>query len=107
MQLFGVSDQEHYNKTIHFWSDVYGFKMPSLKNAVIKDAQIITIEKDSVVTDFFLFKNIDCLKCTSEEISSFDAEFCLKVNQDTTLTGIGSSFETYFNDNQLEVKVKH
>ena len=106
MHLFGVNDEEHHNKTVGFWSDVYGFKMSSLRKSVIKDAQIITIEKEAVVTDMFLFKSIDCLTCTTEQISSFDAEFCLRVNKDSLLTGIGSSFETFFNDEQLEVKVE-
>lgn len=106
MHLFGVSDKEHYEKSITFWSDVYGFKMPSLKQAVVKDAQIITIPEESVVTNSFMFKEIDCLRCTTEEISSFDYDFCLEVKEDTVMTGLGSSFETYFNDFQLEAKVR-
>ena len=105
MHLFGVSDKEHYEKSITFWSDVYGFKMPSLKQAVIKDAQIVTIPEESVVTNSFMFKEIDCLRCIPEEISSFDYDFCLEVKKDTVLTGLGSSFETYFNDSKLEEKV--
>jgi len=104
MHLFGVSDKEHYEKSITFWSDVYGFKMPSLKQAVIKDAQIVTIPEESVVTNSFMFKEIDCLRCIPEEISSFDYDFCLEVKKDTVLTGLGSSFETYFNDSKLEEK---
>ncbi len=104
MHLFGVNDQETYDKTINFWSDVYGFKMPSLRRSVINDAQILKIPAECVVTDQFLFKEIDCVKCTVEEVSRFEKEFSLKVNKDTTLTGIGSSFETYFNDSQLGFK---
>lgn len=104
MHLFGVEDQEHYKNTVDFWSDVYGFKMPTLKRTVLNDAQVYTIPKECVVTDAFLFKEIDCLRCTTEEISSFEKEFSLRINNDTFLTGIGSSFETYFNDQQLEFK---
>lgn len=104
MHLFAVNDEEHFSKTITFWQDVYGFKMPTLQRSVIKDAQIITIPAESVVSDSFLFKEIDCLRCTVESVSKFEKEFELTINKDTQLTGIGSSFETFFNDCQLKSK---
>jgi len=104
MHLFAVNDSEHFGKTVDFWSDVYGFRMPSLKEAVIRDAQIITIPSDCVVSDSVPLKEIDCLNCTAEQISRFEKDFTLTISTDTELTGIGSSFETYFNDKQLEWK---
>lgn len=104
MHLFAVNDAEHFDKTVTFWSDVYGFKMPSLKEAVIRDAQIITIPSECVVSDQVMFKEIDCLNCSVEQVSRFEKEFTLKISADTELTGIGSSFETYFNDQQLAWK---
>merc|ERR1739848_696237 len=78
--------------------------MPTLQNSVIKDAQITTIPAESIVSDSFLFKEIDCSRCTVEEVSRFEKDFQLTINKDTILTGIGSSFETFFNDSQLEFK---
>lgn len=105
MHLFGVNDFDHYDRTIKYWSDVYGFKMSSLKKSVVRDSQVIVIPPESVVTDLFKFKEIDCLRCTSEEVSTFEVDFELKVEKDTTLTGIGCSFDCFFNDEQLEDKV--
>lgn len=105
MHLFGVSDFEHYNKTVNYWSDVYGFKMPTLKKCVLKDAQVVTIPEECVASDMFKFKEIDCNKCTVEEVSQFEVDFSLKISKDTQLTGIGSSFDCFFNDEHLEYKV--
>ena len=102
MHLFGVSDSEMHDKTIGFWSDVYGFKMNVMKHSVIKDSQVTTIPSDCVVTNMFKFKEIDCLKCTLEEISKFEADFSLKISKDCSLTGLGSSFDTHFNQNTFE-----
>lgn len=104
MHLFGVSDFEHYNKTVNYWSDVYGFKMPTLKKSVLKDAQVVTIPEECVASDMFKFKEIDCNKCTVEEVSQFEVDFSLKISKDTQLTGIGSSFDCFFNDEHLEYK---
>ena len=105
MHLFAVSDTELHAKTINFWSDVYGFKMNVMKGHVIKDAQVVTLDKESVVSDLFKFKEIDCLNCTVDEISKFEVEFNLKINKDTLLTGIGASFDTFFNQAPLKQKV--
>ena len=102
MNLFGVSDLEMYEKTIGYWSNVYGFKMNVMKHNVVKDTQVTTIPAECLVTDLFKFKEIDCLKCTTEEISKFEADFLLKINKDCLLTGIGSSFDTFFNQKALE-----
>ena len=105
MSLFGVSDLEYHEKTIKYWSDVYGFKMSSLKRPVLQDAQVLTLDQQTIVSDLFKFKEIDCLKISKEEISKFDTEFCLKITKDTFLTGIGSSFDTFFDYKDLGFKV--
>ena len=102
MHLFGVSDLELYDRTIKFWSNVYGFKMSVMKPNVLKDAQVTTLPKECVVTEMFKFKDIDCLKCTTEEISKFEADFSLKISKDCLLSGIGASFDTFFNQSSLE-----
>lgn len=105
MHLFGVSDKQTFDRTIDFWSNVYGFKMNTMKKVVSKDAQILVIDQDRIVTDLFKFKEIDCLNCSVSEVSRFTSQFSLKCNQDTQLTGIGSSFDTFFNHTSLDNKV--
>jgi protein arginine N-methyltransferase 3 len=105
MHLFAVHDPETHQKTVQFWSDVYGFKMSCMKRIVVNDTQVLTLNKEHVVSDMFKFKEIDCMNCTVEDVATFESEFELKIDQDTQLTGIGSSFETYFNHEMLENKV--
>lgn len=105
MNLFAVSDQETFDKTINFWSNVYGFNMDTMKKIVVKDSQVQIIDKEKVISDSFNFKEIDCSSCTVKDIYNFESEFCLKINQDTLLTGIGSSFDTFFNHSRLLKKV--
>jgi hypothetical protein len=88
-----------------FWSDVYGFKMNIMKQFVVKDAQVLTLNKDLVVTDLFKLKEIDCMTVRADEVAKFESEFTLNANRDTYFTGIGSSFDTFFNHDLLDNKV--
>ncbi|CAF0811547.1 unnamed protein product [Brachionus calyciflorus] len=104
MHLFAVSDMETYDRTVNFWSNVYGFKMNVMRKVVCKDAQIQVIDKDKVVSDLFKFKDIDCMNVKVKDISKFSVDFSLKIIQDAILTGLGSSFDTYFNHSSLQNK---
>lgn len=105
MDLFAVSDLKTFNNTISYWSDVYGFKMNSMRESVRYDAQVMVVEPDCVVSDAFKFKTIDCMTVRTEQLAKFDAHFELVITADCELTGIGSSFDTYFNHAALDNKV--
>ena len=101
---FGVSDEETRERTVNYWSDVYGFSMNVMKQMVIRDAQILKINAEDVCTDMFKFKLIDCLTVGTSDVAKFEAAFALHVEKDTYLTGIASSFDCFFNQAQLDVK---
>lgn len=105
MHLFGVSDLDTYDRTISFWSDVYGFKMNTMKRTVCIDAQVQKIDSKNIVSNQFKFKEINCMNITTEDIQEFSTNFEIKINKDCDLTGIGSSFDTFFNHFSLESKV--
>lgn len=105
MDIFGVSDMNFREKNLDYWSNVYGFKMSCMRPFVLKDAQIIIIKEDNVFTDIKKFKNIDCCKCQVDELTDFRAKFKLTAKKSTKLTGLGVSFDTFFNHDYLKNKV--
>ena len=80
--------------------------MNIMRQFVVKDAQVLTLNKEQVVTDLFTLKEIDCMTVRADQVAKFESEFTLNVNKDTYLTGIGSSFDTFFNHDLLEKKVR-
>jgi protein arginine N-methyltransferase 3 len=104
MHLFGVCDKQTHDEKIKFWSDVYGFRMSCMRRLVVNDAQVLTLEPEHVVTDLYNFKEIDCMTVTVPEVSKFQTEFVLNVKEDTALTGIAASFDTFFNHEKLGFK---
>ena len=79
---FGVSDEETRERTVNYWSDVYGFSMNVMKQMVIRDAQILKINAEDVCTDMFKFKLIDCLTVGTSDIAKFETPFALHVEKD-------------------------
>lgn len=105
MHLFGVSDLNTYDRTIGFWSDVYGFKMNTMKKTVCSDAQIQKIDSKNVVSNLVRFKEINCMEVTTKDINEFYTNFEIQINKDCNLTGIGASFDTFFSHSSLTSKV--
>lgn len=93
------------HNTLSFWSNVYGFKMNSMRESVRVDGQVMVIEPSCVVSESVKFKIIDCMTVQLDELARFEADFELNITSDCELTGIGSSFDTYFNHAALENKV--
>ncbi len=78
--------------------------MSVMQQLVVKDAQVVTLNSDNVITEPHVFKTIDCMTVRTDQVAKFQFQFQLTVNKDAYLTGIGSSFETYFNHELLNVK---
>lgn len=105
MHLFAVSDLETYANKISYWSDVYGFKMNAMRESVRHDAQVLVLEPSCVASKLFKFKEIDCMQVQADELNKFNVPFELKITSDCDLTGIGASFDTFFNHSSLSEKV--
>jgi hypothetical protein len=86
-------------------TSVYGFKMNSMRQSVLKDAQVRTIDASSVFTDLVEIKRLDLATCTLSDVAQFKSVFRLKATRDAMLTGFGVSFETHFDHGSLQKKV--
>ena len=105
MHLFGVDDKANHDKFLSYWSNVYGFKMSCMRTIIKRDAQVLDIDKECVISDLCAFKAIDCSSCSVHDIKQFESEFTIKIVRDGQLTGVASSFDTFFNDKSLDKKV--
>lgn len=105
MHLYGVDDKANHDKFLSYWSNVYGFKMSCMRTIIKRDAQVLDIDKASVISDLCAFKTIDCSSCTVDDIKQFESEFTITIQRDGQLTGLASSFDTFFNVKSLESNV--
>lgn len=106
LTIAGICDQKFYNKHFHFWEDVYGYKMNSLKHECILEAIIDVVDPANVCTDHCQVKAIDVMTCTLEETQLFESEFSLScTTPNTTIHAICGWFECFFDTVPLIEKV--
>ncbi|XP_013403420.1 protein arginine N-methyltransferase 3 isoform X2 [Lingula anatina] len=96
ISLAGLRDESLYRKHVAYWDDVYGFKMSCMKVAVMREASVEVVNKDSVLTTACVVKDIDIEKCTVKELD-FSSPFSLEATSDGELTAIVGYFDIFFN----------
>ncbi|XP_050536017.1 protein arginine N-methyltransferase 3-like isoform X2 [Daktulosphaira vitifoliae] len=99
--ISGVSDTERYNEILGFWSDVYGFRMPSLKTETLSKAHIDIVPADRIVTEEFKLCSFDMYTCDTNS-TNFKVDFKLNITKTCPLTSIVGYFDSIF-DNENPV----
>lgn len=80
-----------------FWSDVYGFRMPSLRTETLSKAQVEIVPKDQIVTEEYKICTFDMYTCDINS-TNFKVEFKLNVNKTCLMTCIVGYFDSIFNN---------
>lgn len=84
-----------------FWSDVYGFRMPSLRTETLNKAHVEIVPADRIVTEEYKLCTFDMYTCDTNS-TNFKVEFKLNVCKTSSMTGIVGYFNSRF-DNDIPV----
>ncbi|KAK9872088.1 hypothetical protein WA026_016133 [Henosepilachna vigintioctopunctata] len=95
ISIAGVSDIESYNKYINFWDNVYEFSMKCMKDEVLKEAFVDTVQVENIITNPQVLVDIDLEKC-DQNTCNFTSKFCLMVHKDGVLTAFVGYFDIFF-----------
>ncbi|XP_050428105.1 protein arginine N-methyltransferase 3-like [Adelges cooleyi] len=99
--ISGVSDTEKYNEVLGFWSDVYGFHMPSLKTETLNKAHIDIVPADCIVTEEVKLCTFNMYTCDTNS-TNFKVQFQLNITKTCPLTSIVGYFDSIFeNENSI------
>lgn len=93
--LAALDDEDIKDDRIHFWNDVYGFKMSAMKQTVVNEAVVDFFNGDAVVSDIVTIKDLPLQTITSKQLD-FVNRFELTVTKDSTVNGFGGWFDTWF-----------
>ncbi|CAF3719429.1 unnamed protein product [Adineta steineri] len=91
MYMVGIEDREYKEDKVEWWSSVYGYNMGCLKNYVMREPLVDTVDKRQICTDHFPIKTFDLKTMTINDIG-IDAKFRLRASRDDYL----HAFVTYF-----------
>lgn len=80
---------------VGFWTDVYGYRMTSLKHAVVREATIEVVPPNKVITSTCLLRELD-LNTFSTSSFDFSSELKLEVTADGSVTALVGYFDIFF-----------
>lgn len=78
MYIAGFEDEPFIEERVNYWDKVYGIKMTSMKECVLRDACVEYLNKDAVNTNAQKILEIDLETCTVEDLdfaSGFKLDF--------------------------------
>lgn len=81
-----------------FWSDVYGFRMPSLRTETLNKAQVEIVPSNRIATQEYKLCTFDMYTCDTNS-TNFKVEFKLNVNRTCLMTSIVGYFNSIFDNN--------
>ncbi|CAF0723976.1 unnamed protein product [Didymodactylos carnosus] len=91
MYLVGIEDRDYKEDKVEWWSNVYGYNMSCLKNYVMREPLVDTVDKRQVVTEPCPIKTLDLNTMRIEDIDVLSS-FKLRAFRDDYI----HAFVTYF-----------
>uniref|UniRef100_A0A6Q2YKQ9 type I protein arginine methyltransferase n=1 Tax=Esox lucius TaxID=8010 RepID=A0A6Q2YKQ9_ESOLU len=85
ISLIAVGDTEKHQSRIAFWDNVYGFKMECMKKAVVPEAVVEVLKRETLISEPAVIQAIDCNAVSLSELE-FASDFCLKITDSTDCT---------------------
>lgn len=84
-----------HSEMLGFWSDVYGFKMSSLRHNVVQEPATRVMSPDCVVTSAAQLCHLDLMTVTTD-CMDFESDFHLVASKDTEITSLIGYFDVFF-----------
>ncbi|PJF16710.1 Protein arginine n-methyltransferase [Paramicrosporidium saccamoebae] len=95
MVITAIEDAQYKEEKIHFWDNVYGFDMSSIKSWALREPLVDIVESRSVIGNEFIFKSIDIATVRKEDLT-FDAPFSIKMQRSDYVHALLSYFTIDF-----------
>ncbi|KAL9931651.1 hypothetical protein V8E36_009437 [Tilletia maclaganii] len=95
MTLAGVQDAEVLQERIHFWEDVYGFKMNAMTKGLTDDAYTEGLKKEALITDTANIFDLPLMTMSTRQ-PEFTSPFTLTASKAGVIHAFLSWFDTWF-----------
>jgi len=88
-------DRQYKEDKIHWWDDVYGFDMSSIRKVALTEPIVDVVDRNQVVTNNCLIREIDIQTIKKEEIP-FQAPFRLQIRRNDYIQALVTFFNIEF-----------
>ncbi|KAF9954924.1 Protein arginine N-methyltransferase 3 [Modicella reniformis] len=89
------SDESFLNDHYHYWNDVYGFKMSTMKEGVLQEAVVDFVSPETIVTNTVTIKDLPHQTITVVDLD-FISDFELEMQRDDQICAFVGYFDTWF-----------
>ncbi|KAF9328846.1 hypothetical protein BG006_008033 [Podila minutissima] len=90
-----TSDESFLDDSIHYWNDVYGFKMSTMKENVLREAVVDFVSPETIVTNTVTIKDLPHQTITVAGLD-FVSDFTLEMSRDDHVSAFVGYFDTWF-----------
>lgn len=80
LYITAIEDRQYKDDKINWWDDVYGFDMSCIRNVALQEPLVDVVDRNQVVANSCLLKEIDIQTCTKEDIP-FTSPFSLTIKR--------------------------
>jgi len=95
LYVTAIEDRQYKDDKINWWDDVYGFDMSCIKNVALQEPLVDVVDRNQVVANSCLLKEIDIQTCTKDDIP-FDSPFSLVVKRNDYVQALVTFFNIEF-----------
>merc|ERR1719278_1056424 len=95
LYVTAIEDRQYKDDKINWWDDVYGFDMSCIKKVALQEPLVDVVDRNQVVTNSCLLKEIDIQTCTKDDIP-FEAPFHLQVRRNDYIQALVAFFNIEF-----------
>ncbi|KAG0267786.1 hypothetical protein DFQ27_008285 [Actinomortierella ambigua] len=100
--LTATSDETFVDENIHYWTDVYGFKMSAMQDGTLREALVDVVQPKTIVTTTVSIKDLPLQTITVPDLD-FVSDFCLEMTRDDVLAAFVGYFDTWFTRDGADV----
>merc|ERR1711993_199019 len=95
LYVTAIEDRQYKDDKINWWDDVYGFDMSCIKKVALQEPLVDVVDRNQVVTNSCLLKEIDIQTCTKDDIP-FESPFNLQIKRNDYAQALVTFFNIEF-----------
>merc|ERR1711992_428323 len=95
LYITAIEDRQYKDDKINWWDDVYGFDMSCIKKVALQEPLVDVVDRNQVVTNSCLLKEIDIQTCTKDDIP-FESPFNLQIKRNDYAQALVTFFNIEF-----------
>jgi len=95
LYVCGIEDRQYKDDKIAWWDDVYGFDMSCIRKVALTEPLVDSVDRNQVVTNSCLIKEIDIQTCTKEDIP-FTSPFHIQLKRNDYCQALVTFFNIEF-----------